>query len=104
MKYSKIIYGCGCYAFLKNCRQRIEKKPVDKTGAGPTEMPADAKTIIISDEEKFRKMIGQINETIDLKFEENYKNGDVFITLDGKPQLMYKAKCNDKNVDRKLIL
>lgn len=103
MKYSKIIYGCGCYAFLKNCRQRIEKKTCRYNRSRPIEMPADAKTIIISDEEKFRKMIDQSNETIDLKFEENYKNGDVFITLDGKPQLMYKAKCNDKNVDWKLI-
>ncbi len=80
-----------------------QKKPVDTTGAGPTEMPADAKTIIISDEEKFLNMIGQINEAVDLKFDENYKNGDVFITLGGKPQLIYKAKCNANNVDRKLI-
>lgn len=48
-------------------------------------------------------MIGQINEAVDLKFDENYKNGDVFITLGGKPQLIYEAKCNANNVDRKLI-
>lgn len=47
-------------------------------------------------------MIHQINKAVDLKFDKNYKNGDVFITLGGKLQLMYKAKCNDSNVDRKL--
>ena len=47
-------------------------------------------------------MIDQINKAVDLKFDENYKNGDVLISIGGQPMLMYKAKCNDNNVDRKL--
>lgn len=102
MKHSKLILASAVMLFSGATVSAQKKKPAAPTGSGPIEMPADAKVHVIPDEKGFRDMIHQINEAVDLKFDENYKNGNVFITLGGKPQLMYRAKCNDNNVDRKL--
>ncbi|GEN78055.1 hypothetical protein [Chryseobacterium hagamense] len=99
MKHSKLILTSAIILFSGATISAQKKKPA-AAGSGPLEMPADTKTIVIPDEEKFRKMIDQITEAVALKFDDNYKNGDVFLTLGGKRRLMYKAKCNDNNVDR----
>lgn len=101
MKYSKLILA-SAVMFLSGATVSAQKKKPAAAYSGPIEMPKDTPVHIIPDERGFRDMIDQINEAVDLKFDENYKNGDVWITLGGKPRLMYKAKCNDNNVDRKL--
>jgi hypothetical protein len=66
-------------------------------------MPKDTEVQVIPDDEKFQNMLHQINAAVEFKFDENYKNADVFIAQNGKPQLIYKAKCNDGNVDKTLL-
>ncbi|WP_294286571.1 hypothetical protein [uncultured Chryseobacterium sp.] len=101
MKHSKLILASAVMLFPGTIISAQKKKPA-AAGSGPIEMPKDTQVHVIPDEKGFRDMIDQINEAVELKFDENYKNGDVFMTLGGKPQLMYKAKCNANNVDRKL--
>ncbi len=85
MKHSKLILAGAVMLFSGLSISAQKKKPA---ATGPIEMPKDTQVHVIPDEKGFRDMIDQINEAVELKFDENYKNGDVFMTLGGKPQLM----------------
>jgi hypothetical protein len=79
-----------------------KKKPVISFKSGPIEMPTDTETQTIPNDEKFISMIGKVNEAVTFKYDESYKNVDVYILKNGKETLMYKVKSNDTGVDTKL--
>lgn len=79
-----------------------KKKPAAPSKSGPIEMPADTETQMVPNDEKFTRMISKVNEAVTFKYDESYKNADVYILKNGKETLMYKVKSSDTGVDTKL--
>lgn len=102
MKIFKFISVVIAMVFFGITANAQKKKPAAPSKSGPIEMPADTEIQPIPNDEKFKSMIRKINETVVFKYDENYKNADVYIIKNGKETLMYKAKCNANGVDTKL--
>jgi len=102
MKIFKSIFVVVAMVFFGITIDAQKKKPATPSKQGPIEMPADTETQTIPNDEKFSKIITKINEAVTFKYDESYKNADVYILKDGKETLMYKVKSNDTGVDTKL--
>lgn len=102
MKIFKFISVILAVVFFGITANAQKKKPAAFSKPGPIQMPVSTKIQLIPDDEKFSSMISKINETVVFKYDENYKNADVYFIKNGKETLMYKAKCNDNGVDTKL--
>lgn len=102
MKIFKFISVVIAMVFFGITTNAQKKKPVASSKSGPLEMPAGTETQPIPNDEKFTSMIRKINETVVFKYDDSYKNADVYIIKNGKETLMYKAKSNDTGVDTKL--
>lgn len=102
MKIFKFISVVIAMVFFGITANAQKKKPPAPSKSGPIEMPAGTEIQPIPNDEKFKSMIRKINETVVFKYDENYKNADVYIIKNGEEILMYKAKCNANGVDTKL--
>lgn len=102
MKIFKFISVVIAMVFFGITTNAQKKKPAASSKPGPIQMPVSTETQPIPNDEKFSSMISKINETVVFKYDENYKNADVYIIKNGKETLMYKAKCNANGVDTKL--
>jgi len=102
MKIFKFISVVTAIVFFGITTNAQKKKPAASSKSGPIEMPAGTETQSIPNEEKFTDMIMKINEAVVFKYDDSYKNADVYIMKNGKETLMYKVKCNDTGVDKKL--
>jgi hypothetical protein len=91
----QIYFSCNCNGILRDYCQCTKKKPAAASKSGPIEMPAGTETQSIPNEEKFTDMIMKINEAVVFKYDNSYKNADVYIMKNGKETLMYKVKSND---------
>ncbi|WP_144282633.1 hypothetical protein [Chryseobacterium echinoideorum] len=102
MKIFKFISIVIVLVFFGTTVNAQKKKPAASSKSGPIEMPANTETQVIPNDEKFNTMISKINEIVVFKYDESYKNANVYIIKNGKETLMYKAKSNDTGVDPKL--
>lgn len=102
MKIFKLISVVIAIVFFGINTNAQKKKLTVSSKSGLIEMPANTETQVVPNDERFSNMITKINEIVIFKYDESYKNADVYIIKNGKETLMYKAKSNDTGVDTKL--
>lgn len=102
MKISKLIVVAILMMFSGIHVNAQKKKPAGQSKSGPMVMPANTEEEVFPSEQKFKDMLSHINKVVTFEYDENYKNGKVYIDYQGKPKLMFKIKSDDSGVDTKL--
>lgn len=102
MKNSKLVLAAALMLFSAVNITAQKKKAAAPSKRGPMEMPKDAAVQVMPGGDKAAIDLYKMNDRVTFKYDESYKNADIYITEDGNQKLMYKAKINDTGVDTKL--
>jgi hypothetical protein len=92
MKIFKFISVVTAMVFFGITVDAQKKKPAVSSKSGPIEMSAGTETQSIPNEEKFTDMIMKINEAVVFKYDESYKNADVYDNIYSFPDILYFLK------------
>lgn len=99
MKNSKLILAAALMLFSAVNIKAQKKKAPAPSKRGPMEMPKDADVQVMARGDKAASDLYKMNDRVTFKYDESYKNADIYITDDGIQKLMYKAKMDDSGVD-----